>query len=223
MMTQTTKTLILSVDKGDWDVVKTLINNGADVRANDDYAIGHATSNGNLDMVRYLTKYYNINNASDARVLDDILTLAVEYEQFNIVQYYVGELNLDVSGDLLSSAVYPGYWEIAHYLAEHLHDDDKDELNSYLFQAVGNEEYVEDDVKLLSFALKYGADINERNEYGQSVLDIAFEDPDRSIKSIEIIEKYLKDDYVEYATKTATKTATELLKKIKEARLIASS
>jgi len=43
-----------AAESGHLDVVKYLIENGADVHADDDYVLGWASRNGHLDVVKYL-------------------------------------------------------------------------------------------------------------------------------------------------------------------------
>ncbi len=66
-------------------MVRYLVENGADVRANDDYAIKQASKNGHLEVVRYL-----VENGADVRAENDCaVKWAFEYGHSKIVSYLV--------------------------------------------------------------------------------------------------------------------------------------
>ena len=73
--------LKLASENGYLEVVKYLVKQGADVRAEDDFALGFASSNGHLEVVKYLVK-------QGADVNDEwALKWAKRHEHFDVVDY----------------------------------------------------------------------------------------------------------------------------------------
>lgn len=74
--------LAWAAEKGHTDVVRALLNSGADVHAEDDYALRISSSNGHYDTVRLL-----LNNDADVHAIyDEALRLASEHGLSDIVK-----------------------------------------------------------------------------------------------------------------------------------------
>jgi ankyrin repeat protein len=73
----------LAAAKGHLSMVKYLVSHGADCRAYSDEAVRYAAENGHLEMVKYLQ-----SQGADIRALDDYaLTLAVYKGDLKMVKY----------------------------------------------------------------------------------------------------------------------------------------
>ena len=100
----------------DLQVIKELVEEGADIHANDDLALRWAAENGHLDVVKFLVK-----EGADIHVFDNIvLRWAAKNGYFKIVKYLVKEgANIHAENDeALRWATREGHLEIVEYLAK---------------------------------------------------------------------------------------------------------
>jgi len=101
---------------GDLDVVKYLIDKGADIHANDDNALKQAASRGHLEVVKYLVeKGANIHADNN-----DSLRWAASNGHLEVVKYLV-EQGADIHAEnekALRWAVRNGHLEVIKYLIE---------------------------------------------------------------------------------------------------------
>lgn len=69
--------------KGHLDIVKYLLKNGLDIHAKDDVALKSASEGGRIKVVKYL-----VNKGADIHANDDLaIRTALDYNQFHIVEY----------------------------------------------------------------------------------------------------------------------------------------
>lgn len=100
--------------KGDLESVKYLVNRGADIHYNRDFAFMGAIENGHLNVVKYfLEKGVDINAFNSAPLLE-----AVKHGRLNIVMYLV-ESGAEINPWSISKAIEGNYWDIVKYLIEH--------------------------------------------------------------------------------------------------------
>ena len=79
--------LTFASQEGHIDIVKYLVENGADIHARNDWALIMASENGHLDIVKYL-----VNEGADIHVRKDwALRIASEKGHLDIVKYLVNE------------------------------------------------------------------------------------------------------------------------------------
>jgi len=89
----TVTNLIEYSKKGNLDIVKYLVENGADIHAYDDYALKWSARNGHLDVVKYLLeKGANIHADNDSVLID-----SAYYGRLDVVKYLLEKgANIDV-------------------------------------------------------------------------------------------------------------------------------
>lgn len=108
--------LIKASHKGYIDIVKTLIESGADIHKNDDMSLFWASYSGHTEIVIYLVEHGANINAQNG----DILIVACKKGHFKIIQYLV-EKGIDIfetGGVGLTWAASEGYYDIVKYLVE---------------------------------------------------------------------------------------------------------
>jgi ankyrin repeat protein len=70
---------------GHLDVVRSLVENGADIHADNDFALRYTAVNGHIDIVRFL-----VENGADIHANNDLaLRWAAEYGHLDVVRYLV--------------------------------------------------------------------------------------------------------------------------------------
>ena len=105
-----------NAENGHLDVVKYLIEKGADVHANDNYALRWSAYNGHLDVVKYL-----IENGADVHADNDCaLKLSASNNHLDVVKYLV-ENGSDVHANddyALRLSAENGHLDVIKYLIE---------------------------------------------------------------------------------------------------------
>ncbi|PVU88970.1 hypothetical protein BB559_005283 [Furculomyces boomerangus] len=102
--------------KGNLEFVKYLVENGADIRTNNDVAFRSASLNGHLDVVKYL-----VDNGADIHANNDsALRLAAKYGYLDVVKYLVQSgADIHANGDIdLREASVNRRSEVVKYLIE---------------------------------------------------------------------------------------------------------
>ena len=103
-------------DKWDLNVIEYLIENGADIHIEDDFALRHAAENGQLKIVKYFIK-----NEADIHAHNDFaLRHAAHNGHLEVVKYLLEKgANIHVYDDFaLRNAAENGHLEIVKYLVE---------------------------------------------------------------------------------------------------------
>lgn len=104
----------LASEHGNLDVVKYLVSQGADITADDNYAVKWSSVFGRLDVVKYL-----VEHGADITADDNFaVRYASQYGRIEVVKYLV-ELGADVSakdGYAIDVANLNGHTEIVKYL-----------------------------------------------------------------------------------------------------------
>ncbi len=101
---------------GHLDIVKYLVEKGANISAREDDALRAAAANGHLDIVRYL-----VEKGANISVREDAALRRAAFEgHFDIVQYLVKSgANISArNNEVLRWAAEKGYFEIVRYLIE---------------------------------------------------------------------------------------------------------
>lgn len=84
------KQLIEACKTGDLPSVKKLVENGADIHSDNDFALRNASENGQLEVVRYL-----VENDADIHAKDDLaLRNASENGHIEVVRYLQNQVLL---------------------------------------------------------------------------------------------------------------------------------
>jgi len=125
--------LIKFSNRGKLEIVKYLVENGANIHAKNDQALRNASYYGDLEIVKYLVK-----NGADIHVRnDEALRNACYKGQLEVVKYLVKNgADIHVRNDqALRWASYYGYFEIVKYLVEngadiHEYNDDQSLRNA---------------------------------------------------------------------------------------------
>ena len=109
---------------GNLELVKFLVENGADIHAKNDQAVSWACLNGHLEVVKYLSeKGTNVQAGDNAA-----FRFACTNGHFEVVKFLFSNFWIDIHAmedDALREAVRNGHFEIVKYLAQmgaHLHD-----------------------------------------------------------------------------------------------------
>ncbi|XP_057319948.1 putative ankyrin repeat protein RF_0381 [Microplitis mediator] len=118
--------LHVAAELGRFDVIKVLINNGADPNAeavNNQSVLYHAVCGGNYEIVDYLLEHgADVNRKNDVDIYLDTpcLIFAIEKDRFDIVKLLVsyGADNND-DGQAVRAAVEKGDFEIVRFLIDH--------------------------------------------------------------------------------------------------------
>jgi len=104
----------LASENGHLEVVKFLVEKGADIHANDDYALQLASGNGHLEVVKFL-----VEKGANIHVNnDDVLRLASEYGRLEVVKFLV-EKGADIHANndcALYLASINGHLEVVKFL-----------------------------------------------------------------------------------------------------------
>ena len=110
------QTICCALERGHFDVVEYLIEHGANIHAGYDYALRHASEYGHLEIVKYL-----VEHGADIHTYDDYaLRAASTYGFFEIVKYLV-EQGADIhtlDDSALRWASVHGYFDTVRYLVE---------------------------------------------------------------------------------------------------------
>ena len=116
MSTTLNDQLIEASKHGDLEKVKELVENGADIHAQDDHALCWSANNGQLDVVKYL-----VENGADIHAYnDDALRLSAEKSNIDLVKYLVengANIHADNDYALRLSALH-GHLNVVKYLVE---------------------------------------------------------------------------------------------------------
>lgn len=93
--------------------IKTCLDLGKDVRAQNDYALRWASGNGHLDLVQFL-----VSKGADVRALDDYaLRCASENGHLDVVQYLVSKgVDVRALNESVKCASYKGRLEVVQFL-----------------------------------------------------------------------------------------------------------
>jgi hypothetical protein len=97
------------------EVVKYLVENGADIHANNGYALKYASQHGYLEVVKFL-----VENGADIHVGNDCALRCASFGRLDIVKYLV-EHGADIHADndyALKYASQHGYLEVVKFLVE---------------------------------------------------------------------------------------------------------
>jgi ankyrin repeat protein len=115
-MTEFNSDLTKAVKKADLDLVKKLIEQGADIHFNNDRALRSASLNGHLHIVKYL-----VNKGANIHIYDDeALGDASVNGHLDIVKYLI-EQGVDIHANndgALRNASYNGHLEVVKYLID---------------------------------------------------------------------------------------------------------
>ncbi len=157
MKTPITHNIIYSVAvSGCVDIMRYIVSIGADIHADNDYALREASRAGNLEMVQYL-----VSVGADIHALNDnALRTACAYSRLDIVQYLVSVgANIHVDNDIaLREASYKDGLETVQYLVSM--GADIHALNdSALRIACAN-----DNLNVVKYLVSIGADIRADND-----------------------------------------------------------
>ncbi len=110
--------LIQASNDGDLSQVKSLIIEGADVHAWDDYVFIYAALNGHIEIVKYLVEDHDAN----VHLYGDlVLRIAASNGQLEVVKYLVEDCDADVHARddyALQTAASNGQLEVVKYLVE---------------------------------------------------------------------------------------------------------
>lgn len=103
-------------EKGDINMIKTLLQNGTNIHAGDDIALRLASAVGHLDTVKYL-----VEQGADIHAMDDhAVRWAAEYGHLQVVKYLV-EQGADINTKFnyaLRKAAKEGHVKVVKYLIE---------------------------------------------------------------------------------------------------------
>ena len=108
--------LIQASQYGNIEAVKYLVENGADVHADDDKALIFASKNGNIEVVKYLVEYGSDIHANN----DEALEQASYFGHLDVVQYLV-EHGADIHANddyALYYALQYGHTDVVTFLRE---------------------------------------------------------------------------------------------------------
>ena len=136
---------------------KFLIKHGADIHANDDYALCYASANGHFEVVKFLVKLgANIHACEDSA-----LRWASENGHLEVVKYLVEHgADIHANDDLaLRWASENGHIKVVKYLVEHGADIHARE-DSALCLASSNGH-----IEVVKLLVEHGADIHAFNDY----------------------------------------------------------
>ena len=107
--------LIGAAMDGHLDVVKSLVEQGANLHAENEEALTSASANGHFDVVKYL-----VEHGADFHVNDEALGLAASYGRLDVVKYLIEQgADLHVLNENpLKWSSWHGHLEIVKYLVE---------------------------------------------------------------------------------------------------------
>jgi len=163
--------LHIACKKGDEKVVTYLIEKGANIGAVC-YRYGTllhvACQNSDYKMIEYLIQK-GIDIDVRCNKYGTILHLACKNGNSKMVEYLV-QNGANISKEDLDIVYLRGHYEIAKYLAcqQNILSDNKDIANKFLFVALEKE-----DLNFISYLIEHGANINAKNEMGETCLHIA--------------------------------------------------
>jgi len=105
-----------AIYKGHLDVVRFLLDHGANIHAQDDYALRYASYNGNLELVRFLLDRGANIHADD----DGTLRVASEFGYLDVVRFLLDRgANIHASNDwALRWASYSGHLKVVRLLLD---------------------------------------------------------------------------------------------------------
>ena len=136
------------------EMVKYLVENGADIHARNDNALREASRYGHLDIVKYL-----VENGADIHALnDEALRMASYNGHLDIVKFLVNNgANIHSLGNwALIMAIIKGHLEVVKFLVENganIHDRALIEASR------------EGHLEIIKYLVQSGADIHTRNDY----------------------------------------------------------
>ena len=113
--TENNDALRWAAEKGDIDMVKFLVEKGADINANDGLALFLAANIGNYDMVKYL-----VEKGADIHACNDsALCCAAENGSLDVLKFLVEKgADINANGSVLAWAVYSKNLDMIEYLVE---------------------------------------------------------------------------------------------------------
>ena len=112
--------LRLSAENGHLDMVKFLVQNGADIHMLDDYALLFAAENGHLDVVKFLVQ----NGANIQSRSDRALRFAAQNGQLDVIEFLVknGADIHDNDDEALREASENGHKDVVKFLMDQYQD-----------------------------------------------------------------------------------------------------
>lgn len=109
-----------AAEKGNWDLVKYLIEHGSDLHSSDEHVLWEAAFSGSLDMVQYLVERNANMNVGDDGD-DNALVIASAEGHMDIVQYLVEQgIANNFKKEALRYATMHGREKIITYLQENI-------------------------------------------------------------------------------------------------------
>ncbi|KRT84770.1 Ankyrin repeat-containing protein [Oryctes borbonicus] len=163
------KLLLAAATEGHLDVVKTLLEKGADanVRTKEGYTpLSIAIRRGHIAIAKILLKYLGVQNLQD---VDQLFFLAVRYGHLNIIHLLLeNDICMNEGISLLYTAAKEGFLDIVEFLViqkgVNAKEGIKDGFTPFRIAAYqGNEQIVR-------FLVKNGEDVDDRDENGITLL-----------------------------------------------------
>lgn len=133
-----------------------------DTKDNGETALIHASSNGNLDIVKSLLEQGLDINVKDSNN-ETALILACIYGHFDIVKYLVEQ-----EADINHSDIY-GNTPLMHASRSYQNDDYRSKCGYYSGRDLLGRQHIE----IIQYLLEQGAHLNAKDKNGQTALDIA--------------------------------------------------
>lgn len=97
--------------RGHLDVVKYLVENGADIRDNDDWALIRASQFGQIDVVKYL-----VENGADVKTCNyGAVRWALNCNRLDVVKYFV-EKGVKIPDVIIASGMKDDYFLLSQYI-----------------------------------------------------------------------------------------------------------
>jgi ankyrin repeat protein len=177
------RALVKYSQSGNLEIVKYLVEHGADVHAGDDEALHLSSNNGHLEIVEYLVEHgadinvalfassehghlhivkYLVEHGADVHAGDDeALHLSSNNGHLEIVEYLVehgADIHADYDAALIFSSRY-GHLEVVKFLVEHgadIHTND-----NYALRMSSEKGHLE----VVKYLVEHGADVHADNDY----------------------------------------------------------